>query len=54
MNAYGLPVTGLGGATIAGIYFDQVGLVALGAGLVLAGIVAIRLSYRRNKALGDR
>lgn len=54
MNNYGLPVTGIGGATIAGIYFNQLGLVALGIGLVLAGALVIRLTYRRNKAVGDR
>lgn len=54
MNGYGLPVTGIGGATIAGIYLDQMGLVALGIGLVISGALVVRLTYRRNKAVGDR
>jgi hypothetical protein len=54
MSNYGLPVTGIGGLTIAGIYLDQLGLVAFGIGLVLAGAVLVRLTYRRDKAVGDR
>jgi hypothetical protein len=54
VNAYGLPVTGVGGAVIAGIYLDQLRLVAIGLALVLLGAVIVRLTYRKNKSVGDR
>lgn len=54
MGEYGrtLPFTG-GTIAIGGILIDQLWLVGAAIGLVAVGAVAIRLSFRRRKRVGD-
>lgn len=56
MNGYGtaLPVTGGAGLAIGGVVIGQTWLLAIAAGLILAGIVSVRLSFRRGKKAMER
>lgn len=48
MNSYGnLPVTGAT-LTLGGVMFDQAWLLIAGVAIVVTGVSAIRLSWRRN------
>lgn len=39
--------------TIGGIVFDQVWLVGIAAGLIVAGALAVRFGFRRGKTPSD-
>lgn len=55
MNNYGnaLASTGLGAITIGGVVLDQWWLVAVAGGLVGAGVLVLRLGWRRGKDAGQ-
>lgn len=53
MGSYGsLPVTG--GIAVGSIVIGQTSLVAMAVGLVVAGALLIRLSFRRGKSATER
>ncbi|MFC5906578.1 hypothetical protein [Streptacidiphilus monticola] len=58
MNYFGnkgqLAATGAGTITIAGIAFNQLALLGVAAGIVIAGAVLVRLTWRRGKSVGDQ
>lgn len=55
MSGGSLPKTGLGGFTVAvggsTVYFGAWQIAAVGLCLVALGIIAIRVGWRRNKAI---
>lgn len=55
MSGGSLPKTGLGGFTIAvggtSVYFGAWQIAVVGVALVALGVVAIRLGWRRKKAI---
>ncbi len=53
-NARMLPVTGTAGMTVAGIYFNQLWLVAVAVSLVAIGTLLVRFSWRKGRTVADR
>lgn len=54
MSDYERVVPMAGAAAVGGLVLSQLYLVAIAAALVLAGALAIRLLWRRNKTPWDR
>ncbi len=54
MNSYGgLAFTGTG-VVIGGVVLGQAWLLAIAVGLVLVGMMCVRLGWRRGKTISDR
>lgn len=55
MNDYGqLAYTGLGTIVVGGIVINQWWLATIAVGLILLGILVLRLGWRRGKTASDR
>ncbi|MCD2196151.1 hypothetical protein LQ327_22520 [Actinomycetospora endophytica] len=52
MNDYGrLAYTGLGGLAIGGVFISQWWLAVIALVIIVAGVVALRLGWRRGKGV---
>lgn len=51
-GGHSLAATGLG-LTIGGVFFDQMALVGISLGLIVAGAMVVRYGFRRGKNVGD-
>jgi hypothetical protein len=55
MNDYGrLAYTGLGTITVGGVMFDQLWIAGIAAVLIVGGVTAIRVGWRRDRAVNHR